>query len=121
MRWIKDMDNDKDKLKLLIHKYCSYLRGEDVDIHINNLFMSIDVDLTEDEEKSLIMMDMLDSIMKIIHGESETYEEFIKRRMEVGIYNIWEAARRIYEAGIQHEELDFKELEEIVKWYREEL
>ena len=77
--------------------------------------------LSEDEKRLFIASDMIDSIVNIINGEIETCEEFIKRRMEEAVYYLSNEAIRIYEDGIQHKKIDFKELRGIMKWYCEEL
>ena len=121
MKWIKDMNDKQDIIKLLIHKYCSYLRNEDIGLTINSLFMNIDIELTDDEKKIFIANDIIDSIDNVMNGKVETYDEFKKRRMEEAEYYISNEAVQLYEDGIQDIELDFSRLEEIVRWYSEEL
>lgn len=58
MKWIKDINDKQDIIKLLIHKYCSYLRNEVIGLTINSLFMNIDIELTDDEKKIFIANDI---------------------------------------------------------------
>ena len=121
MKWVKDINDKQDIIKLLIHKYCSYLHNEDIGLTINSLFMNIDIELTDDEKKIFIANDIIDSIANVMNGKVETYDEFKKRRMEEAEYYISNEAVQLYEDGIQDIELDFSRLEEIVRWYSEEL